>query len=281
MREATKTKVGISEMTKSEAGFLNRSSHPTGSRLELLTAEMHTMVFRVVSVCLGSPPETICWEFRDKEKNFHRMGPLTPRQFYREHVKPLYNMQDKVCLVNDPRPQNPYGKLYSVEFLGNMVDGNSTLYNNQPIQLLKKAAADSIKEGEAVWFGCDVGKHFHSKLGINDMNVFNHDLVFGVSVKNLSKAERLIYSDSLMTHAMILTAVTDKDGKEGYEKWKVENSWGDDRGNKGYLIMTDDWFSEYVYEVVVDKNFLPSEVLDVMQQDPILLPAWDPMGALA
>ncbi|XP_070399902.1 bleomycin hydrolase isoform X3 [Nothobranchius furzeri] len=238
-------------------------------------------VFRVVSVCLGSPPETICWEFRDKEKNFHRMGPLTPRQFYREHVKPLYNMQDKVCLVNDPRPQNPYGKLYSVEFLGNMVDGNSTLYNNQPIQLLKKAAADSIKEGEAVWFGCDVGKHFHSKLGINDMNVFNHDLVFGVSVKNLSKAERLIYSDSLMTHAMILTAVTDKDGKEGYEKWKVENSWGDDRGNKGYLIMTDDWFSEYVYEVVVDKNFLPSEVLDVMQQDPILLPAWDPMGALA
>uniref|UniRef100_A0A1A7XEQ4 Bleomycin hydrolase n=1 Tax=Iconisemion striatum TaxID=60296 RepID=A0A1A7XEQ4_9TELE len=229
----------------------------------------------------GSPPDTICWEFRDKEKNFHRMGPLTPQQFYREHVKPLYNMQDKVCLVNDPRPQNPYGKLYSVEFLGNMVDGHNTLYNNQPIQLLKKAAADSIKDGEAVWFGCDVGKHFHSKLGINDMNVFNHDLVFGVSVKNLSKAERLIYGDSLMTHAMILTAVTDKDGKEGYEKWRVENSWGDDRGNKGYLIMTDDWFSEYVYEVVVDKKFLPSEVLDVMQQEPIVLPAWDPMGALA
>ncbi|MEQ2272777.1 hypothetical protein AMECASPLE_017557 [Ameca splendens] len=132
---------------------------------------LSVQVFRVASVCLGSPPDTICWEYRDKDKNFHRMGPITPQEFYREHVKPLYNIQDKVCLVNDPRPQNPYEKLYSVEFLGNMVGGRSTLYNNQPIQLLKKAAADSIKDGEAVWFGCDVGKHFHSKLGINDMNV--------------------------------------------------------------------------------------------------------------
>ncbi|CAF88549.1 unnamed protein product, partial [Tetraodon nigroviridis] len=169
----------------------------------------------------------------------------------------------QVCLVNDPRPQNPYGKLYTVEFLGNMTGARCTLYNNQPVQLLKKAAADSIKEGEveapapslppsvcpsvcvclkevllfsptqAVWFGCNVDKHFHGKLGINDMNVFNHELVFGISVKNLTKAERLIYGDSLMTHAMILTAVTDKNGKEGFEKWRVENSWGDDRGNKG------------------------------------------------
>ncbi|XP_023665373.1 bleomycin hydrolase [Paramormyrops kingsleyae] len=250
-----------------------------------LSEAMDTMieeVFRIVSVCLGSPPDTICWEFRDKEKNFHRIGPLTPQEFYREHVKPVYNIQDKVCLVNDPRPTSPYSKMYTVEFLGNMVGGRKTLYNNQSIQLLKDAAAESIKAGEAVWFGCDVGKHFHGKLGINDMNVFNHELVFGVSVKNLSKAERLIYGDSLMTHAMILTAVTDKEGKEGtFEKWRAENSWGDDRGNKGYLIMTDDWFSEYVYEVVVDKKFVISETLEVMKQDPIVLPAWDPMGALA
>ncbi|MGH0180051.1 UNVERIFIED_CONTAM: hypothetical protein FKN15_018491 [Acipenser sinensis] len=266
-------------------------------------------VFRVVSVCLGSPPSTFTWEYRDKEKNFHRLGPLSPLQFYREHVKPLYNIEDKICLVNDPRPQNPYNKLYGVEFLGNMVGGRGTNYNNQAVEVLKKAAADSIKDGEAVWFGCDVGKHFHGKLGINDMDVFNHELVFGISVKNLSKAERLIFGDSLMTHAMVLTAVTDKlcsieswladlarkgrmevtrsgelrmEGKEGgYEKWRVENSWGDDRGNKGYLIMTDDWFSEYVYEVVVDKKHLSTEVLEVTKQEPVILPAWDPMGALA
>lgn len=129
----------------------------------------------MVSICLGCPPETICWEYRDKDKNFHRLGPLAPLEFYREHVKPLYNIEDKVrrqpflagtarmaashfppefplfpqvCLVNDPRPQNPYGKLYTVEFLGNMTGARCTLYNNQPIQLLKKAAADSIKAGE-------------------------------------------------------------------------------------------------------------------------------------
>lgn len=239
-------------------------------------------VYRVVSICVGSPPETFTWEFRDKEKTYHKIGPVTPQDFYREHVKPLYNVEDKICLVNDPRPQNPFGKLYTVQFLGNMLEGRRTLYNNQSIEVLKKLAASSIKDGEAVWFGCDVGKHFQGKLGINDMNIFDHELVFGLSVKNINKAERLLFGDSMMTHAMALTAVTEKNGQEGeYEKWRVENSWGDDRGNKGYLIMTDEWFSEYVYEVVVDKKHVPEDILEVLKQDPVVLPAWDPMGALA
>lgn len=203
--------------------------HIEGDETDTVRPCAPLQVFRVVSVCLGCPPETICWEYRDKDKNFHRLGPLTPQEFYREHVKPLYNIEDKVryplhahetgsaprrssnllhaipkillfhqvCLVNDPRPQNPYGKLYTVEFLGNMVGARCTLYNNQPIQLLKNVAAESIKKGEvggwreqgrvarlpvcwkgflfpsqAVWFGCDVEKHFHGKLGINDMNVW-------------------------------------------------------------------------------------------------------------
>ncbi|KAF5904386.1 bleomycin hydrolase, partial [Clarias magur] len=209
------------------------ASNATKAEVKEAIDTMIEEVFRVVSVCLGSPPDTICWEYRDKDKTYHRIGPLTPKEFYVQYVKPLYNLQDKVCLVNDPRPQNPFGKLYTVEYLGNMVSGRITRYNNQPIDVLKRAAAASIKEGEAVWFGCDVGKHFHGKLGIIDMNVFNHELVFGISVKNLNKAERLLYGDSLMTHAMVLTAVTDKDEKEGcYKKWRVENSWGDDRGNK-------------------------------------------------
>ncbi|KAM9320328.1 bleomycin hydrolase, partial [Gastrophryne carolinensis] len=257
----------------------------SGSTKDEISEALDTMieeVYRVVSICVGSPPETFTWEFRDKEKTYHKIGPVTPQDFYREHVKPLYNVEDKICLVNDPRPQNKFGKLYTVEFLGNMVEGRKTLYNNQPVEILKKLAATSIKDGEAVWFGCDVGKHFHGKLGINDVHIFDHELVFGVSVKNLNKAERLIYGDSMMTHAMALTAVTEKGDQEGqYEKWRVENSWGDDRGNKGYLIMTDEWFSEYVYEVVVDKKHVPEELMEVLKQDPVVLPAWDPMGALA
>ncbi|MEE6468576.1 hypothetical protein FKM82_008320 [Ascaphus truei] len=214
-----------------------RNMVSSGSTKEEIAAAVDTMieeVFRVVSICLGSPPDTLTWEFRDKEKTFHKIGPLTPQEFYKEHVKPIFNVEDKICLVNDPRPQNKFDKLYTVQFLENMVEGRKTIYINQPIETLKKLAALSIKDGEAVWFGCDVGKHFHGKLGINDMNIFDHELVFGLSIKNMNKGERLIFGDSLMTHAMALTAVTDKDDQEGtYEKWRVENSWGDDRGNKG------------------------------------------------
>ncbi|KAK9412617.1 bleomycin hydrolase [Crotalus adamanteus] len=207
-------------------------------------------VFRVVSICLGNPPTTFSWEYYDKDKNYHKIGPISPAKFYQEHVKPLFDMESKVCLVNDPRPRNKYNQLYTVEYLGNMVGGRKTLYNNQPVELLKKMAAASIQDGEAVWFGCDVGKCFNSKLGINDLKIYNHELMFGVSVKNLKKDERLIFGDSMMTHAMVITAFSKKEEPdEGYEKWRVENSWGEDRGNKGYLLMTDAWFSEFVWTV--------------------------------
>ncbi|XP_022451392.2 bleomycin hydrolase isoform X3 [Delphinapterus leucas] len=239
-------------------------------------------IFRVVCICLGNPPETFTWEYRDKDKNYQKIGPITPLKFYKEHVKPLFNMEDKICLVNDPRPHHKYSKLYTVDYLSNMVGGRKTLYNNQPIDLLKKMVAASIKDGEAVWFGCDVGKHFSGKLGLSDTNVYDHELVFGVSMKNMNKAERLTFGESLMTHAMTFTAVSEKDDQEGaFVKWRVENSWGEDHGHKGYLCMTDEWFSEYVYEVVVDRKHVPEEVLAVLEQEPIVLPAWDPMGALA
>ncbi|ELK01877.1 Bleomycin hydrolase [Pteropus alecto] len=239
-------------------------------------------ILRVVCICIGNPPETFTWEYRDKDKNYQKIGPITPLEFYREHVKPLFNVEDKICLVNDPRPQHKYNRLYTVDYLSNMVGGRKTLYNNQPIDFLKKMVAASIKDGEAVWFGCDVGKHFNGKLGLSDMNVYDHELVFGVSLKNMNKAERLTFGESLMTHAMTFTAVSEKDDQDGiFLKWRVENSWGEDHGHKGYLCMTDEWFSEYVYEVVVDRKHVPEEVLAVLEQEPIVLPAWDPMGALA
>ncbi|XP_072098930.1 bleomycin hydrolase isoform X1 [Mobula birostris] len=256
-----------------------------GSTKEELSSHMDDMIeqiFRVINICLGTPPETFTWEFRDKEKNYHKIGPITPLQFYQEHVKPFFNVKDKVCLVNDPRSFNPYGKLYTVDFLNNMSDASKTLYVNQPIEMLKQMAAASIKDGEAVWFGCDVGKQFCSKLGINDLNILNRELLFGVTLRDLGKAERLMYGESQMTHAMVLTGFSEKGENEAeYEKWRVENSWGEESGNKGYLVLSDEWFTEYVYEVVVDKKHVPAEILEVLEQEPKVLPAWDPMGALA
>ncbi|KAJ8266287.1 hypothetical protein GJAV_G00128700 [Gymnothorax javanicus] len=265
--------VKLSEMVANEA---------YDADIELSIDGMIEKVYRVVSVCLGSPPVTFSWEYRDKDKNFHRLPPLTPLQFYRQHVKPLYNVQEKICLMNDPRAQNPYEELYTVKYLGNMVGGQEVLFNNQRIEVLKEAAASSIKAGEAVWFGCDVGKQSSRGLGINDMNLFRHELLFGISMKDMTKEERLVHRDSTPSHAMVLVGVTDKEGIEGgYEKWKVENSWGEAFGAKGYLLMTDDWFSEYVYEVVVDKKFVSEEVLKVMNKEPRELPAWDQIGSLA
>jgi len=196
-------------------------------------------------------------------------------------VEPVFNLETKNCLVSDPRPTNPYGKLYTVAYLGNMVGGQPTLYNNQPIETLMAAAAKQIQSGDPVWFGCDVGKHFNRKLGLNNLNCYDYELLFGVSVNtNMSKAERLIYGDSLMTHAMVLTAVTlDDNGLP--TRWRVENSWGDDNGDKGYLAMSNDWFREFVYEVVVDSKHLTDDVLSVFKQEATVLPAWDPMGSLA
>jgi len=269
-------------------------------------------IFRIVSICLGSPPKQFTWEYYDKSKKYQKVENLSPLNFYETLVKPNFDIHSKVCLVSDPRPTNATGKTYTVDCLGNVVGGKRTIYNNQPIDVLMEVTAKSIKEGEAVWFGCEVGKHMASKEGLLDLEAHDYNMVFDTSVNlTLSKADRMIYGDSSMSHAMVLTgfrvenyesipngkttngldhadaekhdSTTEEDDKihEKITKWRVENSWGEDKHEKGYLAMTNEWFREFVFEVVVDRKFCSQEVLDVFEQEPELLPAWDPMGALA
>ena len=143
---------------------------------------------------------------------------------------------------------------------------------------MKKAAIKSIKNNEAVWFGCDVGKMFHRDLGVMDMQLYDYESLLGTEFL-MDKATRLEYGDSLMTHAMLFTGVDIKDGKS--TKWRVENSWGTKGGNKGFYLMTDSWFDEYNYEVVVDKKYLPEKIVKLFDKKPIGLDPWDPMGSLA
>ena len=146
------------------------------------------------------------------------------------------------------------------------------------MDIIKRAAIKSIRSGEALWFACDVSKMFHHELGVMDTNLYDYELLFGTKF-NMDKKAKLEYGDSVMTHAMLITAVDLRANKS--LKWRIENSWGDKGGDKGYLLMTDKWFDEYTYEVVVDKKYLPKKVLKIFEKEAVTLNPWDPMGSLA
>jgi len=257
-----------------------------GASDEALVAAQRSMmgqVYTIVGICLGIPPDTFTWQYADKAKQHVTAGPMTPLEFYNKYVKPVWSVEDKVCLVSDPRSSNPFGRTYTVDCLGNMVGGQRIIYNNQPIEVLMNLTRNSIMSNEAVWFGCEVSKRYVAKQGFLDITAHDYELVFGVDVQTgMDKANRLVYGDSLMTHAMVFTGCHEpEEGGGGVVRWRVENSWGEDRGEKGYLMMTSDWFKEFVFEIVVDKSIVPPEILAVGEMEPIILPAWDPLGALA
>ena len=246
--------------------------------LRAMKTSMLKTVYRMLTIHLGTPPESFSWKIRNKKNEFHRFENLTPIQFFNEHVK--FNLDEYICLINCPMPDKAYNEIYTVEYLGNVIEGQSIRYLNVETSVMKKAGVKSIKNNDPVWFGCDVSKYFHRTLGVMDMELFNYELFYGTNF-DLDKASRLEYGDSQMTHAMLITGV-DLDSKNRPIKWRVENSWGNKNGDKGYHIMSDSWFDEYNYEIVVHKSYLPDDLVKIYEtKNPVKLPPWDPMGALA
>ncbi|NYJ73956.1 aminopeptidase C [Allobranchiibius huperziae] len=239
-------------------------------------AQVMSAAYRILAMHLGTPPETVDWQWTDTDKQFHRDGVLTPQEFRDRYVE--QDLDDYVCLVDDPRESSPRGATFTVDELGNVVGGVPVRYLNVEPDLLKSIAAASIRDGEPVWFGCDVSKMMARDLGIWDARLFDYDGVYDTSFA-LDKAARLEFHDTLMTHAMLLTGV-DLDG-DTPRKWRVENSWGDSKADQGFYTMNDSWFAPYVFEIAAHRSRLPQELQDALEQEPIVLPAWDPMGALA
>jgi bleomycin hydrolase len=224
-------------------------------------------IYNILAVTMGEPPTRFDWNFRNKDKKFHSFKELTPLIFLNDHVPNI--VSNSVSLVHDPR--HAYGQLYTVERLGNVMGGQPVLYINLPIEELKRVALESLKDNNSVWFGCDVGKFCNRKGGVMDLRMFDYKSAFGVEL-GLSKADRLCYGESTMTHAMAINGVHLEDDKPA--RWRIENSWGEDNGEKGFYCMTDEWFTEYVYQVVVDEKYLTNEQDKILEQEPIALPPW-------
>ena len=249
----------------------------SAEEVDTLRRKILADVWKILVVCLGEPPVRFNWQWRDDEGNFHRDGELTPHEFYERHVG--VDLSEYICLVDDPRPENPKGSMETVEHLGNVVGGRPIRYLNAPVEEIKRIAAAQIAAGEAVWFGADVSQPYDRGLGFFVSGIHDYDGLFDVDFSS-TKLERVRSGESAMDHAMLFTGV-DLDEAGQPRAWRVENSWGDELGDSGFFTMDDQWFTDNVFEVVVPKSALPEDLAAAVDSEPIVLPAWDPMGTLA
>ena len=235
---------------------------------------------RILTIHLGAPPVSFDWEWTDKDDEFHRDGEITPVEFWKKYVGSA-DLESYVCLVDDPRKEHPKGRKIAIEHLGNVVGGDATEYLNVPNQFMKDCVRRVlVEQGIPVWFGAECGPMMDREAGAWATDLFEYDRVYGVRF-DLSKEQRVRFGDSAMDHAMAFAGVDVADDGTTTRRWRVENSWGAKIADKGYFTMSDDWFTEYVYEVAVPKALLPEEYQKALEEPAISLPAWDPMGALA
>ncbi|MCT3049500.1 C1 family peptidase [Leuconostoc mesenteroides] len=240
--------------------------------------EMLANVYRLLSLTLGEPPVQFDFEYRDELHNFHVEHQLTPQDYYQKFVS--WDLDEYISVINAPTADKPFDATYNVDMLGNVVGGRDVKHLNVDINKMKAFAISQLKDGQSVWFGVDMGPQVDRESGLMASGIFASDDLFNVD-STMTKAQRLDYGESLMTHAMVLTGV-DLDENDQPTKWKVENSWGEKVGKKGYFTMSDDWMSEYAYQIVVKKEYLSSELVNIYDNSkPTLLSPWDPMGALA
>ena len=231
-------------------------------------------IWNMLCIHLGTPPKTFNWQWRDKDNEFHRNGRMTPQQFAAEFVD--IDWEDYVCIVNDPR--NEYYQNYTVDFLQNVAGGPPVVYLNVPSKEMKGITQKLLEDGMPVWMGCDVGKGMDRKRGLWDAELFDVGGLYGVEY-GMDKADRLRHNQTMMTHAMLFTGVDVVNGRP--RRWRVENSWGQDTGQKGYYTMNDSWYDQYMFEIAAPTSYLNEKMQAGLETEPVVLPAWDPMGSLA
>ncbi len=268
----------LTQKLRENASILRKMKkhHSTIANIRKTKEKMLEEIYRFLALSFGIPPVRFNFEYRDKKNKFHRYRNVTPRQFYTKFIG--LNLRDYVSIINAPMEDKQYNKTYTVKYLGNVKGGKEVLYLNLPSKELKKLAVKQLKDNEPIWFGCDVGKFSDREKGIMDTELFDYNLIFGTDFE-WNKGERLDYGESKLTHAMVFTGANLINGKP--IRWKVENSWGENAGKKGYFVMSDKWFDEFLYQVVINKKYVSQKTVKLLNKKPIVLPPWDPMGSLA
>ena len=260
-----------------EYGLTLRKAAAKGEKaaaLQKRKTEMLATVYRILSICLGEPVQQFTWTMKGADGKPVGTKEYTPLSFYKEYIgKDLKN--DFIMVMNDP--SRPYHKTYTIDMDRHSYDGAQWTYLNLPMEEIKPLAIASIKDSTMMYFSCDVGKFLNSKTGVLSLRNYDYASLFDTDFP-MTKAERISTFASASSHAMTLMAVDlDADGKA--KKWMVENSWGASSGYRGHLIMTDEWFDEYMFRLVVDRKYVAAETLRLLEQKPVQLPAWDPLFA--
>jgi len=235
--------------------------------------KMLAEVYRMLVVNLGEPPKEFSWRYVDEDSRLSEARTCTPQSFYKEWVG--VDLRDYFILCNDP--SNAFGEHYQVRHSRTFYDRDDPHYVNVAIDVLKRAAIESLLDGEPVYFGADVGNDQDGEHGIMALNIYDYGTLFDVDMR-MSKKQRLLSLEGAPGHAMVLIGVDIKDDKP--VKWLVENSWGTSRGNDGFWNLYDSCFDEHVYAVVVKKAYVPAKVLRILDQPVTVLPPWHPMMVL-
>lgn len=247
---------------------LIKDGQPTDERIQEMLAD----VYRVCVYSFGQPPVNFELSIRDDNGKMIEQPNITPKDFLKNFFS--MDLNDYISIMNSPQTSKKYNQSYTIDTQGNIVGGVQEKFFNLPIERLKELSIQQLKGNDTIWFGNDVGHQSERSQGLLFGDLYQYDQLFGIDSK-LSKGDALDYGNASVTHAMVLTGVNLIDDQPN--RWKVENSWGEANGEKGYFTMDDQWFNENVYEVVINKKYLTPEELEAYQADPIVLPAWDAM----
>lgn len=276
----TRAMNGLIDTKLKQYASILRGAHTQGKDRAALEAEkqkMLTEMYGFLCACFGQPPKTFDFEYVDRKKNYVNHRNLTPLQFYREYLGDI--LTDSVSIIHSPTKDKPFNHTYTVDYLGNVVGGTEIHYLNLELSEFKKLVLAQLSDRQVVWFGSDVGKYGDRDAGVWDDRAFDYATAFGMDF-GLTKEDALDYRQSAMNHAMVITGVNlDENGSP--TKWKIENSWSDGKGLKGYYVMSDSWFDKYVYQAVIEKKYLNETQRKALASEPIRLYPWDPMGSLA